>query len=77
MFWKIGRAGKFRLNYGFFTISLLVLVLLLQGCSSQEGLSVEDQAPTFSLPSSTGSEVSLDDVIGEKPALLYFHMAVG
>lgn len=40
------------------------------------GLAVGDDAPAFSLPSSTGDTVSLADYSGQ-PVLLYFHMAVG
>lgn len=41
------------------------------------GLNVGDSAPAFSLPSVDGGEVSLSDYTGERPVLLYFHMAVG
>ena len=47
----------------------------LAGCGSE--LSVEDRAPDFALPSSTGETVELEAVIDQRPALLYFHMAVG
>ncbi len=43
---------------------------------TQSGLKVGDQAPAFSLPSSTGDMVSLADYANQ-PVLLYFHMAVG
>ena len=52
--------------------------ILLTACTSaSEGLNVGDQAPEFSLSSSKGSVVALNDYLGEKPVLLYFHMAKG
>ena len=52
--------------------------IVLTACSSaSEGLNVGDQAPEFSLSSSKGSDVALNDYLGEKPVLLYFHMAKG
>lgn len=56
---------------------LLITAIFLQGCSSQSALAEGDQAPMFSLPASTGSELALSDVINDRPALLYFHMANG
>jgi len=41
------------------------------------GFNVGDSAPAFSLPSVDGGEVALADYTGQKPVLLYFHMAVG
>ena len=59
-------------------IFLLFTSMFLQACSSQvDELAVNDPAPDFSLPSSTGDNVSLSDFSGEKPVLLYFHMAMG
>jgi hypothetical protein len=56
----------------FFLVSILA-----QACSSQGDLAVGDQAPGFTLPSATGTDVSLSDHTGEGPVLLYFHMALG
>ena len=56
---------------------LLALGLILQACSSGNGLEEGDQAPEFVLPSSTGTQVSLGEVNAGKPVLLYFHMALG
>ena len=62
--------------------SIVVMVVLalvvLSGCSDAngDGLAVGDDAPSFSLPDSSGSTVALDDYAG-RPALLYFHMADG
>jgi hypothetical protein len=56
---------------------LLFTSLLLTGCSSSnQGLSVGDTAPDFTLTSSDYQEVSLSEYAGE-PVLLYFHMALG
>ena len=55
----------------------VLTLLVLTGCSGANGaLAVGDDAPSFSLPDSSGSIVSLDDYAGG-PALLYFHMADG
>lgn len=56
---------------------ILVLIALLTSCGPSGRLSIGDRAPTFTLPTSTGGEVALTDYVGEKPVLLYFHMAVG
>jgi hypothetical protein len=65
-------------------LSLGALFLLaLAACGSQQarqqaGLAVGDPAPDFSLPAAGGGVVALDDYVGQnRPALLYFHMAVG
>ena len=55
---------------------LTLLLLALTGCVSAPASSAP-QAPAFTLPSAGGGEVSLNDYVGEKPVLLYFHMAVG
>ena len=60
-----------------FPVGVLALVLLA-GCSgtTDDGLSVGDDAPGFALPEASGSTVTLND-FAEAPALLYFHMADG
>ncbi len=60
-------------------LPLIAIMLLLQACgtSSTADLSVGSPAPEFTLPTSSGEEVSLDDFIGQQPVLLYFHMADG
>lgn len=59
-------------------IFLLAASLSLQACSSEpQEIAAGVKAPDFSLPASSGGEVSLSDYKGEKPALLFFHMAVG
>jgi hypothetical protein len=64
-----------RPTMAFFVIFLVSI--LAQACSSQADLAVGDQAPGFTLPSATGTDVSLSDYTGEGPVLLYFHMALG
>lgn len=58
---------------------ILLSILVLAGCApaTTSGLKVGDQAPDFSLQSSTGSSVSLSDFKGKQPVLLFFHMALG
>ncbi len=53
-------------------------LVLISGCSgtTDDGLSVGDDAPGFALPEASGSTVTLNDFAGA-PALLYFHMADG
>lgn len=56
-------------------IGALVVVGLLQG---EPGSEVESgRAPGFVLPATDGSEVSLEQVIADGDALLYFSMGVG
>ena len=57
--------------------SLIVLGLLLAGmlvCTSvAAALEVGDQAPDFTLPSTTGEEISLSQFRGKKLVLLEFY----
>ena len=60
------------------TSFILSLMLLLVSCTgSPDSIDVGDEAPQFTLPLASGGEVALSDYLGEKPVLLYFHMAVG
>jgi cytochrome oxidase Cu insertion factor (SCO1/SenC/PrrC family) len=61
------------------TLSILVLLgLVLSACgASGGGLAIGDPAPSFTLPSASGEQVSLADYQGKQPVLLYFHMALG
>ena len=61
----------------FFVFVFGFALLSLSACGGGGELAVGDPAPAFSLPTSQGSTVSLGDYVGTKPALLYFHMAVG
>lgn len=56
---------------------MLVLALIAQACGAQSIATVGSKAPDFSLPDALGGQVSLDDFVGQRPVLLYFHMAVG
>ena len=61
------------------SFGLLFSTALLVACGGgapEEG-AVGVKAPDFTLPASDGTTVSLDDYVGQKPVLLYFHMAVG
>ncbi len=58
-------------------ITLLVALLALTACAIATPASVAEQAPAFTLPAANGGDVSLSDYVGDKPVLLYFHMAVG
>jgi len=71
--------GKIQLNRGLLGLTiLLTLSLILQACSPDSGeLSVGDNAPTFTLPSASGAEISLSEVNTDQAVLLYFHMALG
>ena len=57
---------------------LILLGLVLSACGvSGGGLAIGDPAPSFTLPSANGEQVSLADYQGKQPVLLYFHMALG
>lgn len=60
-------------------ILLVTLAVILPACSGGAPVefSVGSPAPVFSLPTSDGGTVALSDYVGTKPALLYFHMALG
>lgn len=64
---------------GAMTLLLAAVGLLLAACggSAQHAPDVGDQAPSFTLPSATGGDVSLANYTGKQPALLYFSMAAG
>ena len=67
-------------------VGTLLAALLLAACSSSEKasplekvglLAVGDAAPPFTLPGADGRRVSLADYAGQKPVLVFFHMAFG
>ena len=66
-------------RYLFYLIGIIMAAsLVLAACSSEpEEIAVGVKAPDFSLPESSGGEVALSDYTGDKPVLLFFHMAVG
>lgn len=57
----------------------LILVVVIAGGKSDPSNTgaLGGIAPDFALPTTTGSEVSLDSVLAEGDALLYFSMGVG
>lgn len=70
-------------------LMLIIPLLLIAACTGSEedpepspepetleGIQVGSIAPAFTLENATGGDISLADFEG-KPALLYFHMAVG
>jgi len=62
----------------YWVLPLMVMIgLLLLGCTSAGELAEGDQAPDFTLPVASGGELSLADATADGPALLYFHMALG
>lgn len=58
-------------------IFVLLLMVACGGNSQEEGLSVGNEAPAFTLTDQAGNTVSLADYEGQQPVLLYFHMAMG
>jgi len=70
---KVSRLRRF-----FLIISMALVAILITACGTPEtGLEAGDRAPDFSLQAADGDTVSLSDFSGEKPVLLYFHMALG
>jgi len=59
------------------SITILIAVVFLSACSQEKEVAVGENAPDFSLPSATGSTVSLSDFKDQRSVLLYFHMAMG
>ncbi|RIK38968.1 MAG: hypothetical protein DCC55_19485 [Chloroflexi bacterium] len=58
------------------TAAVALVLLGLSGCASPAPAD-SPQAPAFTLPAADGRIVELADYVGQRPALLYFHMAVG
>ncbi|TET99386.1 MAG: redoxin domain-containing protein [Anaerolineales bacterium] len=57
---------------------MALVAILITACGAPEsGLEAGDRAPDFSLLAADGDTVSLSDYRGERPVLLYFHMALG
>ena len=76
MDYKVIRAS--RLRRFFLIISMALVAILITACGTPEtGLEAGDRAPDFSLQAADGDTVSLSDYRGERPVLLYFHMALG
>ncbi len=47
------------------------------GDAMSEDLAMEGEAPSFTLPTVAGDEVSLDDYLGQDVLLLYFNEGLG
>ena len=58
-------------------LAVLVPALAFGCAGARDGLQVGDPAPKFELPAVSGDRVALGDYTGERPVLLFFHMAVG
>ena len=71
---RIGIRKRYLIVFSF----LIFMGLVLSACgSSRSEIAVGDPAPSFTLQSASGEQVSLADYQGEQPVLLFFHMAVG
>ena len=58
-------------------LAAMLAGILLGACApAEDGLSVDNRAPAFELPSPSGDNIALSDYKG-RPVLLFFHMAVG
>jgi hypothetical protein len=77
---SVTRLGRADSSIGFLLVSLFLMAPILAACGPSgggESLAVGDAAPSFTLPTASGDQVSLSDYHGSKPVLLYFHMADG
>lgn len=77
--WSVARWRRINSPIGFLVLSLLLIAPILVACGPSNGgeLAVGDPAPSFTLPTASGDQVSLSNYRGSKPVLLYFHMADG
>ena len=50
------------------------VALLLINAGDVMALKVGDKAPDFTLPSTTGEKISLNQFRGEKPVVLFFYL---
>lgn len=58
-------------------LAVLVPAIAFGCAGASDGLQVGDPAPKFELPAVGGERVALGDYTGQRPVLLFFHMAVG
>jgi len=58
-------------------VGLLIIAVFGSSDGGDRQVDVESVAPTFDLPTTYGSRVSLEGVLADGPALLYFAMGVG
>ena len=54
--------------------ALLSTVLFGLGASHVLALQVGDKAPDFTLPATTGGEITLADYVGKKPVIVFFYL---
>ena len=57
-----------------FMIVLVSVALLFFNPSDVMALKVGDKAPDFTLPSTTGEKISLNQFQGKKPVVLFFYI---
>ncbi len=57
-----------------FMIVLVSVALLFFNAGGVLALKVGDQAPDFTLPSTTGEKISLNQFRGKKPVVLFFYI---
>ncbi len=58
-------------------VLIVVLILAGGGADSPDTAQLGSPAPEFTLPTTLGTQVSLDEVLADGDALLYFSMGVG
>jgi len=57
-----------------FTVVLVGFILLFFKAGDVMALKVGDKAPDFTLPSTTGENISLSQFQGKKPVVLFFYI---
>ena len=55
-------------------IMLVAVALLFFNAGNVRALNVGDKAPEFTLPSTTGEKISLNQYRGKKPVVLFFYL---
>ena len=63
-------------RHKFFIAVVLLIASLLETVHEAEALDVGDKAPDFTLPSTSGVDISLSDFRGRKWVFLEFYAAV-
>ena len=57
-----------------FMVVLVAVALLFINIGDVMALKVGDKAPDFTLPSTTGEKISLNQFQGKKPVVLFFYI---
>ncbi len=57
-----------------FMVVLVSVTLLFLNAGDVMALKVGDKAPDFTLPSTTGEKISLNQFQGKKPVVLFFYI---